>query len=132
MRILLLIAFFVVLKAETCEKKKKTTETTAVDSNNTGKEEVAAIPICIQVMIDSIKKETRYNPPAEVTEYNYNGKRVFLFTSDCCDNYNSLFDENCNYVCAPSGGFTGKGDMKCNDFTEKAKMVKLVWKDERK
>jgi hypothetical protein len=131
MRILLLLVCFIALKAETCQKKKKPTETTT-ESNTNESGDITSIPKCIQSKIDSIKKEPRYNPPAEVTEYSYNDKRFFLFSSDCCDQYNSLFDENCNYVCAPSGGFTGKGDMKCNDFTEKAKLVKQVWKDDRK
>jgi hypothetical protein len=131
MRILLLIVLLVALKAETCKKKKNPAEnTTEVNANKP--EDNSTIPKCIEAKIDSIKKEPRYNPPAEVNEYRYNGKRVFLFSSDCCDQYNSLLDENCNYICAPTGGFTGKGDMKCNDFTEKAKLVKLVWKDERK
>ena len=91
----------------------------------------SSVPACIQEKIEAIKKEPRWNPPAEVNEYSYEGKRVFLFSSDCCDNFNQLFDEACNYICAPSGGFTGKGDRKCEDFKEKAEFVKLVWKDER-
>lgn len=43
-----------------------------------------------------------------------------------------LFDENCNRICAPDGGKTGKGDGKCPDFFEKRTDEKLVWKDERK
>ena len=88
-------------------------------------------PSCIQSKIDQIKKEPKWNPPAEVYEYNYNGKKVYYFSSNCCDQYNMVYDEQCNAVCAPSGGLTGKGDMKCNDFNEKAEKVKLVWKDER-
>lgn len=90
-----------------------------------------SIPPCIQEKIDGIKKQLRWNPPAEVNEYSYNGKRVFLFSADCCDQYHELVDENCNYLCAPSGGLTGKGDRKCEDFNAKATFVKLVWKDDR-
>lgn len=89
------------------------------------------IPVCVQQRIDSIKAEPKWNPPAEVNEYVYKGKRVFLFTSNCCDQYIMLYDGTCNYICAPSGGFTGKGDGKCTDFYENAKHVKLIWKDER-
>jgi hypothetical protein len=95
------------------------------------KEKEGKIPVCIQHRIDEIKKQPKWNPPAEVYEYNYNGKRVFYFSSDCCDNFDSVVDENCNYVCAPSGGITGKGDGKCKDFNANAKKVKLVWKDDR-
>lgn len=89
------------------------------------------IPICIQQRIDSIKKEPQWNPPATVEEYTYKGERVFLFSADCCDQFSTLVDKNCNTICAPSGGITGKGDGKCNDFNEIAKLVKIVWKDER-
>ena len=96
-----------------------------------GKNAAPAVPVCIQSKIDSIKQQPKWNPPASVTEYRYNGKRVFLFSSNCCDQYNQVFDEACNYLCAPTGGITGKGDRKCNDFAEKAELVKEVWKDER-
>ena len=90
-----------------------------------------SIPACVKQKIDLIQKETRWNPPAEVNEYNYEGKQLYLFSSNCCDQYNSLYDIDCNIICAPSGGFTGKGDGKCNGFFEKAKHIKLIWKDPR-
>jgi hypothetical protein len=89
------------------------------------------IPACVQQRIDEIKKEPVWNPPAEVNEYTYRGKQVFLFTSDCCDQYIMLYDSACNYICAPAGGYTGKGDGKCGDFYTEAKDVKLIWKDSR-
>jgi len=131
MKTILLLLSFALLTAETCKKKNKTQDNTTETSTNKP-DDVSSIPKCVQAKIDSIKTLPRFNPPAEVSQYEYNGKQAFLFSSDCCDQYNILIDESCNYVCAPSGGFTGKGDMKCNDFTEKAKLVKLVWKDERK
>jgi hypothetical protein len=95
------------------------------------KEGSVAIPSCIQQKIESIKAQPKWNPPAEVHEYKYAGKRVFLFSANCCDQYSELYDENCNYICAPSGGITGKGDRKCDDFLQNAKEVKLIWKDDR-
>ena len=87
--------------------------------------------VCVQKKINEIKKEPRWNPPATVNEFLYNGKTVYLFSSDCCDQYNMVYDSQCNYVCAPSGGITGKGDSKCEDFNTTAKHIRLVWKDER-
>ena len=125
MKTILLLLSFALLTSEACDKKKK----------NKTQDETASvqlsIPACIQQKIDSIKKLPRFNPPAEVNEYMYKDKRVFLFSSDCCDNFNLLFDENCRYVCAPTGGITGKGDLSCTDFSEIAKLIKLVWKDDR-
>ncbi|MFN2458307.1 MAG: hypothetical protein ABR502_08920 [Chitinophagaceae bacterium] len=98
---------------------------------NCSKQNSSTIPNCIQQRINQIKSQHKWNPPAEVHEYIYNNKKVYLFSSDCCDQFNTLVDAQCNYICAPSGGITGKGDMKCTDFSEKAQHVKLVWKDER-
>lgn len=103
----------------------------AIMNSRCGKQKPDAIPVCIQQKIEAIKAEPKWNPPAEVDEYLYNGKHVFLFSSNCCDQYNILYDENCEVICAPSGGLTGKGDGKCADFAESAKHVKLIWKDER-
>jgi hypothetical protein len=99
---------------QTCSKKKET-----------------GIPACIQQKIDQIKSQPKWNPPAQVNEYFYNGRKVYAFSSDCCDQYNPVFDANCNYICSPSGGFSGKGDMKCSDFATSARFVKQVWRDER-
>lgn len=89
------------------------------------------IPVCIQQKIDSIKQQPVWNPPAEIDEYVYVDRKVYVISARCCDFFSIAVDSNCNYVCAPSGGFTGKGDRKCVDFLEKAKHLRLVWKDER-
>ena len=88
-------------------------------------------PSCIEQKIRQIKSQSKWNPPATVSEYDYNGKKVYLFTSDCCDQYIELFDSNCNYLCAPSGGIAGHGDGKCADFYDKATLIRVVWKDTR-
>ena len=95
------------------------------------KDQGSGIPTCIKEKIEQIKKEPRWNPPAEVREYKYQEKRVFYFTSNCCDQYNQVYDDSCNLICAADGGLTGKGDGKCPDFIQAANMVEVVWKDER-
>ena len=94
-------------------------------------QKTATLPSCIQQKITAIQKEPKWNPPAEVNEYVYEGKTVYLFSSPCCDQYNVAYDKDCNVICAPSGGITGKGDRKCLDFHEKATFVRVVWKDNR-
>ena len=113
MKYLVLMLSFPLLLASQCNKQKN------------------EIPSCIQQKIDQIKAVHKWNPPAEVNEYIYRGKHVYLFSADCCDQFNQLFDNNCTYICAPSGGITGKGDMKCTNFSTAAQFVKLVWKDPR-
>lgn len=82
---------------------------------------------CIQQIIaaDGMYAQTNYH---SIDAYTYNGKTVYLLTSECCDFYNILLDENCNVLCAPSGGITGKGDGGCADFFAKASFVKQIWK----
>lgn len=95
------------------------------------KDRNAGTPECILQRIEAIKKQPIWNPPAEIHEYIYKGKTVYLISSNCCDQYNMLVDENCNNICAPSGGITGKGDGKCPDFQQNSTHIRLVWKDER-
>ena len=99
-------------------------------NNDCGKEKNET-PVCVQQKIEEIKKEPKWNPPAEVNEYLYFDKKVYLFTSNCCDQYIMLYDGSCNYICAPSGGIAGSGDRKCTDFYTAAKHIRLVWKDGR-
>ncbi len=90
-----------------------------------------SIPICIQLKIKDLKSKPKFNPPASVTQYSYNGQIVYYITSDCCDQYNNLFNGNCNLICSPDGGIIGGGDRKCTDFRNKRTNEKLIWKDPR-
>ena len=115
---LILLYGFIVACAGMCHKNKNGDERTD-------------IPRCIQARIEEIKKEPKWNPPATIDEYLYNGQKVYAISADCCDQFFSLVDSSCHYICAPSGGITGRGDGKCPDFNEKAKHLRLVWKDDR-
>jgi hypothetical protein len=86
------------------------------------------MPLCIKKIINNGNKQSPPDVPLEINEYLYQGKKVYLFSAPCCDQFNMLYDENCNVLCAPSGGFTGRGDGKCRDFDSTAKLVKLIWK----
>lgn len=117
--IVILLSLFI-LNASDCKSKK-----------NTGKN-AETIPECIQEMIIEISSQEVANPPIHIYNYTYNEQPVYYVTSKCCDNPSNLYDQNCNRICSPDGGITGKGDMKCLDFFEKRTDEKLVWKDERK
>ena len=86
---------------------------------------------CINRKIGLIKSKAKWNPPAQVNEYLYQGKHVFLFSADCCDQFEELYDEDCNLLCSPFGGISGQGDGRCNDFRTQAQHIRLVWKDGR-
>lgn len=80
-------------------------------------------------MIDDGLKEIPPSSPVQIDEYIYNGKAVYLFTAPCCDQFNVLYNDSCKKICSPSGGITGKGDGKCDDFSKTARHVKLIWKE---
>lgn len=109
MKYLLILLLFPLLSASDCGKK-------------------ISLPACIKKMIDEGTKEMPSNLPEQVDEYRYKDKIVFLVTARCCDQYNIVYDENCNRICAASGGITGKGDGLCEDFSTTAQHVKLIWK----
>ena len=90
------------------------------------------IPNCIQEKIEDIKGEDVWNPPAKIFSYQYEGKTVYYITARCCDIMSQLYDENCNYICAPDGGIAGNGDGKCIDFLSDRTNEKLIWEDKRK
>ena len=88
-------------------------------------------PNCIK---DEIKKAIRaevQTPPMQIHSFDYHAEKVFLINSPCCDQFDYIYNSNCEKICAPYGGITGKGDNRCPDFGEKATNKMLVWKDER-
>jgi len=88
------------------------------------------VPLCLQNKIDKIRKGNVNNPPSEVWKWIINGKTYYYITSDCCDQYNYLYGEDCDIVCAPDGGLSGNGDGNCFD-TKEITTKTLVWKDSR-
>jgi len=89
-------------------------------------------PQCILDKITFFQSEPKANPPRAIYQYQYNGKIVYYISAPCCDIYPELVDNNCDLLCAPDGGFTGKGDGKCIDFNKIKSKEKLIWRDKRK
>ena len=87
---------------------------------------------CIREMIEKYKREAPTNPPRTVYSYQYKGKTVYHITSVCCDQFNILYDLNCNIICYPDGGITGSGDGRCPNYFNEATSKGLIWKDSRK
>lgn len=88
------------------------------------------VPGCVEKKIEELKDKPVQNPPAEVWQWKVDGATYYYITSDCCDQFNYLYDEDCNVVCAPDGGFTGTGDGNCPEFSGTVEK-KLVWKVDR-
>jgi len=116
-----------------CNRKvpANTSTMASADSIKPDSSTTAPLPACILAKIDSIRQQPVWNPPAEIHEYELDGRRVYLVSADCCDRFTTAMDSDCKTICAPSGGFTGRGDGKCPDFFKKANHIRLVWKDDR-
>jgi|SRR5690242_9819847 len=88
-------------------------------------------PDCLRDKISEIASEDVWNPPAKIYSYTYDGRKVYFIPQRCCDIPSVLLDENCNTICAPDGGFSGRGDGQCTDFFDSRKNERLVWEDPR-
>ncbi|MGV6862457.1 MAG: DUF6970 domain-containing protein [Putridiphycobacter sp.] len=74
-------------------------------------------PYCIN---QKIKKQNPLKVYQNKTEDN---GIYYEFFPDCCDQYVELYDSDCGYVCAPSGGITGGGDGDCPEIKYKSKQL---------
>jgi len=88
-------------------------------------------PTWVDQLISNYQNEPVGNPPQSIWRYDYNGQTVYYIPPQCCDQYSTLLDAGGKAICAPDGGFTGKGDGRCPDFIDKRTNEQLVWKDSR-
>jgi hypothetical protein len=86
---------------------------------------------CSESLIEMLEKEPVRNPPAKLYEWKVDDKTYYYITPFCCDQFSSLYDSTCSHVCAPDGGFSGKGDGSCPKFNGSVSS-KLLWEDTRK
>lgn len=89
-------------------------------------------PACIKAEIERLKNAPVSSPPSKVYQYTYKGQTVYYIPPKCCDFPSMLFDDSCNVICSPDGGFSGNGDGKCPDFFNARSNEKLIWEDTRK
>ena len=90
---------------------------------------ISSMPPCLVTKIETMKSDPKVNPPQSVTQYAYKGSAVFYITDGCCDQFNPVYNSDCDYLGAPDGGITGKGDGKIADFFANATDKKVVWKN---
>ncbi|MEP7163230.1 MAG: hypothetical protein ABI741_00975 [Ferruginibacter sp.] len=89
-------------------------------------------PACIRDLVKKFKAEEKQNPARSVFRYTYKERKVYYVPAICCDFFSDLYDDQCNLIAHPDGGFTGRGDGKAEDFKDKRTDGILIWKDERK
>ncbi len=88
-------------------------------------------PAWVDKLIQQFESDPVGNPVQSIWSYEYDGQVVYYIPPQCCDQYSTLYDTSGSVICAPDGGFTGKGDGKCPDFLSKRTNEQLVWKDSR-
>ena len=89
------------------------------------------VPACIKKLITQFQQEEKQNPPRRIFRYTYNNKTVYFVPAICCDFFSDLYDDQCNLIGHPDGGYTGRGDGKTGDFLTAKTNEKLIWKDSR-
>ena len=88
------------------------------------------VPNCVERDIRRFERQDRgYENAISVSQWQVDGKIYYYYQSDCCDQFNYLYDEECNLICAPDGGFIGDGDGNCPEFVGDITSV-LVWEKE--
>jgi hypothetical protein len=88
-------------------------------------------PAWVDKLITQFENDPVGNPPQSIWSYEYNDQVVYFIPAQCCDIYSTLYDASGNVICAPDGGFTGKGDGRCPDFFSQRTSEQLIWQDSR-
>ena len=115
-----------------CGTKKQTAASVADGPNAAGADSIlVSIPSCIDSLIAVFKKEEVKNPPRKIYQYSYRDKTVYYVPAICCDFFSDLYDDHCNLIGHPDGGYTGRGDGRLPDFQKEKKNEMLVWEDKR-
>ena len=80
---------------------------------------------------DEIYRLVQELRPTSVDEYLYNSEKVYHFdTWRGPDDYTCLYSEQGELI-AYFGGYTGNGDGRCTDFSEKAKFIRTIYANGR-
>lgn len=88
-------------------------------------------PDWVNRLISDFQSKSVGNPPQSIYSYEFNAEVVYYVPPQCCDQYSVLYNSKGEVICAPDGGFTGRGDGRCPDFLTTAKNKQLIWQDSR-
>jgi len=94
-------------------------------------ETAPGISPCMQAQIDAALAKPKGYVIYSIEAFKYQGNYVYLYMAGCCDRYNELKDEGCNYLFAPSGGIHGGGDLSHPNFFNEATFISTIWVDPR-
>jgi hypothetical protein len=121
MKITKLFTIFILFLACGCSSFNSTPKSTQKSGN----------PDWVSKRVTQFQNAPVGNPPQSIWKYEYQGKTVYYIPPQCCDQMSQLYDASGKMVCAPDGGFSGRGDSKCPDFLQVRKNGVLIWRDTR-
>jgi hypothetical protein len=76
-------------------------------------------------MVDLINSK---EPPTCIQRQTYHDEVVFYTPiPGCCDRTSTLYDRCGTILCAPDGGYTGRGDGRCPDFKIPSDPLNCIW-----
>lgn len=90
----------------------------------------AGDPPWVDALIAQFQSAPVANPPRAIWRHRYETETLYYVPSDCCDQYDELRAPSGAVLCAPSGGFTGRGDGRCPALGEPLERT-IVWQDPR-
>jgi hypothetical protein len=88
-------------------------------------------PPFVERLITEFEAGPKKNPPGSIWRYRYGDRVVYYVPPSCCDIPGQLYDSNGEFICAPDGGITGRGDGKCPDFFSVRADELRIWIDDR-
>lgn len=88
-------------------------------------------PTWLQALQATIASAPVTNPPSRIYQYRYRDQTVYYRPPYCCDIQGVLYSADGAVMCYPDGGFTGRGDGRCNDFHAQRSDCALLWSDPR-
>jgi len=91
----------------------------------------ATYPTWINQLITQFQNAPVGNPPQSIWQYQFHGHRVYYVPAQCCDQFSTLYDSLSHILCAPDGGWSGRGDGHCPDFFQERTGEVLIWRDSR-
>ncbi len=84
------------------------------------------LPSCMKKIIEKLDREPKTAIPRQIYRAQYQNETVYYYSGDqAFDGFSNLYNENCEIICHPDGGFSGNGDGRCPDF--EATNLELIW-----
>ena len=90
-----------------------------------------SLPIWLRERIAGYQQSTFRSSPLRVMKFKHGWQTYYYFSGLCCEQLNPITDDDGDYVCAPTGGWTGDGDNKCPKSFPDEEGMTTVWEDSR-